>query len=86
RYRVNFANRPRDDRFYFIELPELNVKERRRLLSQLLEIENIDDLDPSNFSSVCDLLTGLPEQVRFAIELIKDKNIIPFENKLPILS
>ncbi|HIA8069128.1 TPA: toll/interleukin-1 receptor domain-containing protein, partial [Escherichia coli] len=55
-------------------------------LSQLLEIENIDDLDPSNFSSVCDLLTGLPEQVRFAIELIKDKNIIPFENKLPILS
>lgn len=86
RYRVNFSNRPRNDRFYFIELPELNTKERRRLLSQLLEIEDIEDLDPSNFSNICDLLTGLPEQVKFAVEVIKDKNIIPFENKLPILS
>lgn len=86
RYKVNFPNRPRDDRFYFIELPELNTKERKRLLSQLLEIEEISDLDPSNFNNICDLLTGLPEQVKFAVEVIKDKNIIPFENKLPILS
>ncbi|HIF6882231.1 TPA: TIR domain-containing protein [Klebsiella pneumoniae] len=86
RYRVNISNKPRDDRFYFIELPELNTKERKRLLSQLLEIEEIEDLDPSNFYNICDLLTGLPEQVKFAVEVIKDKNIIPFENKLPILS
>ncbi|WP_236900073.1 toll/interleukin-1 receptor domain-containing protein [Cronobacter malonaticus] len=86
RYRVNFSNKPRDDRFYFIELPELNTKERRRLFSQLLEIEEIEDLDSSNFANVCDLLTGLPEQVKFAVEVIKDKNIIPFESKLPILS
>ncbi|CAX61490.1 Putative TPR repeat-containing protein [Erwinia billingiae Eb661] len=86
RYRVNFSNRPRDDRFYFIELSELNTKERKRLLSQLLEIEEIRDLDTSNFNNICDLLTGLPEQVKFAIELIKDKSIIPFENKFPMLS
>ncbi|RRE43520.1 hypothetical protein EAO28_11635 [Klebsiella pneumoniae] len=43
------------------------------MLSQLLEIEEIEDLDPSNFYNICDLLTGLPEQVKFAVEVIKDK-------------
>ncbi|MFJ5362253.1 TIR domain-containing protein [Pectobacterium sp. CHL-2024] len=86
RYRVNFQNRPQDNRFYFIELPELNTKERKRLLSQLLEIEEIENLNIYNFNNICDLLTGLPEQVKFAVELIKDRSIIPFENKLTILT
>jgi tetratricopeptide (TPR) repeat protein len=85
RYKVPFKNRPRNDKFYFIELPELNIKERKWLLTQLLNIENINDLSADNFNNICDYLTGLPEQVKYAVELIKDKNIIPFEEKIPIL-
>ncbi|WP_274371815.1 toll/interleukin-1 receptor domain-containing protein [Morganella morganii] len=85
-YKVNFQNQPKGDKFYFFEINELNQKERKRLLSSFLEIEEMAPLSSSSFNDVCNLLTGLPEQVRFAVSLIKDKKIFPFENKLPLLA
>lgn len=85
RYKVNFKNRPRTDKYFFIELSELNVQERKRLLTQLLDIYKIH-MERDDFDNVVDLLTGLPEQVKFAVDLINDKSFLSFSERLPILS
>ena len=38
RYIVHIKNRPQNDRFYFIELNELNNNERKRLFTKLIRI------------------------------------------------
>ena len=85
RYRVNFKNRPRSNKYFFIELSELNVHERKRLLTQLLDIYKIH-MERDDFESVSDLLTGLPEQVKYAVDLMNDKSFLSFSDRLPILS
>lgn len=86
-YRIHINNKPRNNLFSFFELHELNAKEREMLLIRLMDIEGISGtLSSDKFLLINNLLTGLPEQIKFAIDLIKDKNIINFEDKLPKLS
>lgn len=85
RYKVNFVNRPRNDKYFFVELSELNPKERSRLLSQLLGLYKID-INREEFNYVCELLFGLPDQIMFAVDLIKDDNDVKIIDKLPILA
>ncbi|MDD2896253.1 MAG: toll/interleukin-1 receptor domain-containing protein [Aliarcobacter sp.] len=84
RYQVNFSNRPNGDKFYFVKLNELNPNERKRLFSQLLDIYKID-LSKEDFNMVLELLFGFPEQIMFAVDLIKEDNS-PIVNKLSILT
>lgn len=85
KYRVNFKNRPRNDKYFFVELAELNPKERSRLLSQLLTLYKVD-ISKEDFSYVCELLFGLPDQIMFAVDLIVNDNETKITDKLPTLA
>jgi hypothetical protein len=85
KYFVNFKSRPRDNAYYFVELNELNPNERKRLLSQLLDLYKVK-LSHSDFLAVDDLLYGLPDQIMYAVDLIKEDNVSKIADKLPILA
>lgn len=84
KYKVGITNRPRNDKYYFIELNELNANERRRLFTQLLDLYKIK-LSKKDFDDVADLLFGFPDQVMFAVDIIKEDNLTSFPDKLPVL-
>lgn len=84
KYKVNFKYRPREDSFYFVELNELNPSERKRLFIQLLELYKVS-MAKENFDNVCNLLFGLPDQIMFAVDLIKEDSG-KFIDKLPTLA
>ena len=84
RYSIAHQNRPFSEKFYFIELNELNINERKRLLSQLLNLYCIE-ISKTNFADVAALLYGLPEQVMYAVDLIKDSKFINFNDNLSLL-
>lgn len=84
RFNVAFQNRPRNSKFYFVELNELNHNERKRLFSQLLDLYSIH-IERDDFVMIADLLFGLPDQVMYAVDLLKEDNISPVIKKLPLL-
>lgn len=84
RYKVKFYSKPKNDKYYFVELNELNPKERQRLLSQLLELYHVD-LSQEDFKAVSGLLFGLPDQIMYAVDLIREDNISKINDKLPAL-
>ncbi|MBM7454180.1 hypothetical protein HNR62_000004 [Oceanisphaera litoralis] len=84
RYNVNFSNRPRNDRFYFVELNELNPNERKRLFKQLLDLYGIS-LEKKNFEDVSALLSGFPDQAMFAVDVLKEDPTTKVSDKIPII-
>ncbi|HFD33230.1 MAG TPA: TIR domain-containing protein [Gammaproteobacteria bacterium] len=85
RYKVHFKSRPRNNKFYFIELNELNPNERKRLLTQLLELYKVK-LDANDFNDIYELLFGFPSQVMYAVDLVREDNITNISDKLPVLA
>lgn len=65
-----FDKQFQNDKVYNIALPELDIKERNGLLKRYLELENIE-LDTEKMKIVSNLLTGFPEQIFFAVTMIK---------------
>lgn len=59
------------ERVFDIALPELDVQERKGLLKRYLELVEVD-LDAERIKVICNLLSGLPEQVFLAVTMIKD--------------
>lgn len=86
RDRVRFADRPRtNNKFFFVELNELNDKERARLLNQYLEIYGVH-ISVEEFEDTRQLLSGLPEQIQFAAEIIAEDPSTKLVDKLPIIA
>ncbi|MBO2599885.1 toll/interleukin-1 receptor domain-containing protein [Shewanella algae] len=85
KYNVNFKNRPRSDKFYFVELNELNSNERKRLFNQLLDLYGVS-LNKENFEDISLLLSGFPDQVMFAVDVIKDDPATKITDKMPLIS
>lgn len=85
KYQVPYFKRPQDNKFYFQELSELNMNERKRFFSTLLEIDKIDLLK-KDFEGICNLFTGFPDQVTYATNLLKYSNNIPLIEKFPLIS
>lgn len=85
KYKVHIRNRPRSGKIFFIELNELNSNERKRLLTQLLELYKIK-LNKEDFESVAGLLFGFPDQVMFAVDLLREDNSSGIVDKLPIIA
>jgi hypothetical protein len=85
KYFVNFSSRPRNDSYYFVELNELNPNERKRLLTQLLDLYKLK-LSHDDFLAVDGLLCGLPDQIMYAVDLLKDDNLSKVSDKLPVLA
>lgn len=63
-YKINF-----EEKFFWMNVRELNVKERRRLFKKILDIYKLD-LNEKDFVDFCNNLHGYPYQARFAVELI----------------
>ncbi len=61
----------RDDRFYFIELPELQKVEREGLFKRFCEHLEVD-LSREDYRNFSPLLKGFPEQVTYAANLVSD--------------
>jgi len=85
KYNVNFSNRPRNNKFYIIELSELNSDERKRLFKQLLELYKVE-LDRQNFEHISKILSGLPDQAMFAVDLINEDQVTKIADKIPVIA
>ncbi|MDP1018883.1 hypothetical protein Q6284_25695, partial [Klebsiella pneumoniae] len=57
--------------YYFEEIPELNVQERRGVLKRYATYKGLD-LSSEDLRFFSDLLSGYPEQVLFAVDSISD--------------
>lgn len=60
--------------FYNIEVTELSKKERNGLLKRYLEFEELN-LETEDVRLISDLLFGYPEQIFYAVSLLKDKGL-----------
>jgi tetratricopeptide (TPR) repeat protein len=64
----------RDNRFYFIELPELQKVEREGLFKRYCEFLELS-LSREEYSNFTPLLKGFPEQVTYAATLINEMGV-----------
>lgn len=64
-----------DNKFFWMNVRELNVKERKRLFKKILDIYNID-LKEKDFNDICSNLHGYPHQARFAVELLDSNKLL----------
>ena len=69
---------------YTIEVGEFEKKEIVGLFKRYLEFEDID-LENDDFKTILDLLTGYPEQVYYAVFLIKKNGIIWVKENLHLI-
>lgn len=68
------------NKIFSFNVEELTKKERDGLLDRYLNIERLD-IETSDKIFLSDLLMGYPEQVFFAVDLLKDKGIDYVRNK-----
>lgn len=78
KFRANRSLRYRIPAFYMEEVPELERFERNGLLSRYSKYRGLD-LSRDDLSFFSDILTGYPEQVIFAVDMIAETSV--FEAK-----
>lgn len=74
-----FVKNYRTDRIFNVAIPELDVKERNGLLKRYLELEEIE-LEINQIKEISELLSGFPDQVFFAVTMIKTYGWRYFQN------
>lgn len=67
RRRIRYNQLLYNDYIFAIEMPELEKYERNALFNALLELESIQ-INRQDFSTICELFNGFPEQVFFAFD------------------
>lgn len=72
KFRVNIDEKI--NKISTFSIPELTIQERSMLFSYYLELEKIK-ITREQFKIIVGLLTGLPEQIKYAIMTINDKGI-----------
>jgi len=83
RFRASFSAVKRDDIFY-TTVSELSVSERMGLFKRVAEFENLS-LTTDDYSYFKDLLYGFPEQVFYAVTLIKELGLAATKRKTELL-
>ncbi|ELA9194912.1 TIR domain-containing protein [Vibrio parahaemolyticus] len=73
-FRGNKSFSNRNPEYYFEEIPELNIHERRGLLKRYSEFKGLE-LNREDLKFISDLLSGYPEQVLFAVDSIFDTSL-----------
>lgn len=68
---ISFKTR---QKIFTFEVPELTKKERDGLLQRYLDFEEVN-LELNDIRLISGLLSGYPEQVYFAVQLLKDKGL-----------
>lgn len=61
-------------KFFALSIEELTKKERNGLLTRYLNFENIE-LELEDIRNISELLSGFPEQIFFAVTLVKERGI-----------
>lgn len=84
KYKFYMVDSWRKDNIYSVHVSELEKKERDGLLKRYLQFEDID-LDIEDIKFISDLLYGYPEQVFFAVDIIKTKGINYLKNNSHLL-
>lgn len=72
KYKINYETIRDIECASFINVPELNQFERKGLLRRLADMNNLD-LNRNELDEIGKHLSGYPEQIYYAIELIKNK-------------
>lgn len=73
-FRGNKSFTNRNPEYYFEEIPELNIHERRGLLKRYAKFKGLE-LERDDLKFFSDLLSGYPEQVIFAVDSIYDSSL-----------
>lgn len=55
-----------------VQVKLLDLDDRKKMFSKLLTLEGIDYLSNNYKKDICNLFTGYPVQIRYAVELIKE--------------
>ncbi len=63
------------DNIFSIDMPELEIYERKALFESLLHIYNVPTLNRDDFKIISDLFSGFPAQIKYAIQLIQDEGV-----------
>ncbi|WP_049535792.1 toll/interleukin-1 receptor domain-containing protein [Vibrio harveyi] len=85
KYKVIFKNQPRSDLFFFLELSELSVSDRTNYFSKLCQHYELD-ITKDQFQDVCNVLSGYPDQVKYAADMLVNDSQIKFEDKIGTLA
>ncbi|WP_136487065.1 toll/interleukin-1 receptor domain-containing protein [Vibrio sp. H11] len=85
KYKVIFKNQPKSDLFFFLELSELSVSDRKNFFSKLCGFYNLD-ITEQQFTDVCNVLSGYPDQVKYAADMLLNDSQINFEDKIVTLA
>lgn len=83
KFRLNFSSNT-SNKIIDFPIPELTIQERKNLLSYCLKIEEIV-LSKEDFDFIIDLLTGYPEQINYAVAIIKKHGIKHLKEKSDLL-
>lgn len=78
KFRLNQAINRKNPLFFSVSVKEMETAERNGLLKRYAEFQNLN-LSKDDYSFFADLLTGYPEQVLFAVDLIESEG--PVEAK-----
>ncbi len=85
KYKLNFESIRNIQTISYLNVPELNQQERRGLLRRLAEANHLD-LPKSDMEDISRYLTGFPAQVRYAIDIIKEKGYPYLARNFKLLS
>lgn len=85
KYKTNFESVRNANSVFYLNVPELNVSERRGLLRRLAEIEHLE-LSRDNLDAISQHLTGYPAQVYYAVDLISSNGFPYLQRNYKLLS
>lgn len=85
KYKTNFESVRNVYSAFYLNVPELNLSERRGLLRRLSEIKKLE-LSRDNLDSISQHLTGYPAQVHYAVDLIKNHGFSYLQRNYKFLS
>lgn len=74
RYRLNASTNRVSPEFFAVSVGELDVNERKGLLVRYSKFEELN-LSKEDLSFFSDLLSGYPEQVLYAVNLVRDNGV-----------
>ena len=85
KYKINFESVRNICSAFFLNVPELNLLERKGLLRRLAQMKQLE-LSRDNLDAVSQHLTGYPAQVHYAVDLIKRHGFPYLQRNYKLLS
>lgn len=84
KYKVRHYSARKSPSLFSLNVPELNKQERNGLLNRLARTNGLD-LDRTQMEVIAAKLSGYPDQVKYAVELIKNEGYPYFSRNIHLL-